>query len=40
MLKRWPLLLPEHLNYFNRESLARCGARSGARLIAQGTPAR
>ncbi len=37
MLKRWPLLLPEHLNYFNRESLARCGARSGARLIAQGT---
>jgi 2-polyprenyl-3-methyl-5-hydroxy-6-metoxy-1,4-benzoquinol methylase len=37
LLQRWPLLLPEHLNYFNRESLARCGTRSGARLIAQGS---
>jgi 2-polyprenyl-3-methyl-5-hydroxy-6-metoxy-1,4-benzoquinol methylase len=39
MLKRWPLLLPEHLNYFNRESLARCGAQSGARLIVEGSRA-
>lgn len=35
--KSWPLLLPEHLNYFNRESLRECGARSGARLIALGS---
>ena len=26
---RWPLLLPEHLNYFNRNSLRLCGARAG-----------
>jgi 2-polyprenyl-3-methyl-5-hydroxy-6-metoxy-1,4-benzoquinol methylase len=26
---RWPLLLPEHLNYFNRSSLAYCGAQAG-----------
>lgn len=26
---RWPLLLPEHLNYFNRSSLAYCGTKAG-----------
>jgi SAM-dependent methyltransferase len=26
---RWPLLLPGHLNYFNRNSLRLCGARVG-----------
>jgi SAM-dependent methyltransferase len=26
---RWPLLLPEHLNYFNRKSLRLCGERAG-----------
>jgi SAM-dependent methyltransferase len=26
---RWPLLLPEHLNYFNRESLTLCAKRAG-----------
>lgn len=26
---RWPLLLPEHLNYFTRESLQKCGELSG-----------
>ena len=26
---RWPLLLPEHLSYFTRESLKRCGKLSG-----------
>jgi SAM-dependent methyltransferase len=26
---RWPLLLPEHLNYFNRGSLAFCAERAG-----------
>ncbi len=26
--RRWPLLLPEHLNYFNRTSLKLCGQRS------------
>jgi SAM-dependent methyltransferase len=25
---RWPLLLPEHLNYFNRRSLRLCGERA------------
>ena len=25
---RWPLLLPEHLNYFNRKSLRFCGERA------------
>ena len=28
---RWPLLLPEHLNYFNRTSLELCGAKAGLR---------
>jgi SAM-dependent methyltransferase len=27
--KRWPLLLAEHLNYFNRNSLTVCGQKSG-----------
>jgi SAM-dependent methyltransferase len=27
--KRWPLLLAEHLNYFNRSSLTACGRKSG-----------
>jgi SAM-dependent methyltransferase len=26
---RWPLLLPEHLNYFNRNTLKLCGERAG-----------
>jgi len=30
---RWPLLLPEHLNYFNRPSLLRCGESAGLKLI-------
>ncbi len=29
---RWPLLLPEHLNYFTRDSLRRCGTRAGLTL--------
>lgn len=31
--KRWPLLLPEHLNYFNRPSLKLCGEKSGLQLL-------
>ena len=27
--RRWPLLLPEHLNYFNRTSLELCAKRAG-----------
>jgi len=27
--RRWPLLLPEHLNYFNGDSLRACGERVG-----------
>ena len=30
---RWPLLLAEHLNYFNRRSLRLCGQRAGLKLI-------
>lgn len=30
---KWPLLLPEHLNYFNLDSLKICGARSGLHWI-------
>jgi hypothetical protein len=30
------LFLPEHLNYFTPESLARCRTQSGVRLIARG----
>ncbi|MGA7521997.1 MAG: class I SAM-dependent methyltransferase [Acidobacteriaceae bacterium] len=33
---RWPLLLPEHLNYFDRASLRVCGDRAGLRWIAFG----
>lgn len=29
---RWPLLLAEHLNYFTKESLAKCGEQSGLSL--------
>ena len=28
--RRWPLLLPEHLNYFNEGSLRVCGERAGS----------
>jgi SAM-dependent methyltransferase len=31
--KRWPLLLAEHLNYFNRSSLRVCGALARLRLV-------
>jgi SAM-dependent methyltransferase len=31
--RRWPLLLPEHFNYFTRGSLARAGAKSGLDLV-------
>ena len=27
--RRWPLLLPEHMNYFNRPSLKLCAKKSG-----------
>jgi len=30
--RHWPLLLPEHLNYFNRESLRLCGEHAGLTL--------
>ena len=30
---RWPLLLPEHLNYFNRESLRFCANQAGLRPV-------
>ena len=30
---RWPLLLPEHLNYFNRPSLRLCGQKADLKLI-------
>src|SRR5262249_25125436 len=30
---RWPLLLPEHLNYFNAGSLQVCGAKAGLRWV-------
>lgn len=30
--KRWPLLLPEHMNYFNRGSLKLCAEKSGLHL--------
>jgi hypothetical protein len=33
---RWPLLLPEHLNYFNRSSLAYCGTQAGLVAIHMG----
>jgi SAM-dependent methyltransferase len=31
--RRWPLFLPEHLNYFNRGSLRLCGERAGLTLV-------
>ncbi|MDA1313824.1 MAG: class I SAM-dependent methyltransferase [Acidobacteria bacterium] len=31
--RRWPLLLPEHLNYFNRPSLARCVQGAGLEVV-------
>jgi SAM-dependent methyltransferase len=31
--RRWPLLLAEHLNYFNRRSLRLCGAKAGLTLV-------
>lgn len=34
--RRWPLLLPEHLNYFTRGSLRRCGQSVGLTLIGFG----
>jgi len=34
--RRWPLLLPEHLNYFNRRSLRLCGERAGLTLACFG----
>jgi SAM-dependent methyltransferase len=30
---RWPLLLPEHLNYFNRKSLRLCAEKAGLRWV-------
>ena len=33
---RWPLLLPEHLNYFNPPSLHRCGDQAGLTHVATG----
>jgi len=35
--QRWPLLLPEHLNYFNRQSLRLCGEQAGLQLIKLGS---
>lgn len=34
--RRWPLLLAEHLNYFNRASLRLCAHRAGLEWIASG----
>lgn len=31
--RRWPLLLPEHLNYFNRPSLRRCVQKAGLEVV-------
>ncbi len=33
---RWPLLLPEHLNYFTRRSLALCSEKAGLTHVAFG----
>jgi SAM-dependent methyltransferase len=33
---RWPLLLPEHLNYFTRKSLALCAEKAGFGLLCLG----
>lgn len=34
--RRWPLFLPEHLNYFTRRSLALCGRNAGLTLVETG----
>ena len=34
MGERWPLLLAEHLNYFDRNTLTRCGEQAGLQRIA------
>jgi SAM-dependent methyltransferase len=34
--RRWPLLLPEHLNYFNRPSLLLCGKKAGLQILCFG----
>jgi len=34
--RRWPLLLPEHMNYFNRPSLKLCAEKSGLELVCFG----
>ena len=34
--RRWPLLLPEHLNYFTRKSLTTCAEGAGLRVVASG----
>jgi SAM-dependent methyltransferase len=34
--KRWPLLLAEHLNYFNRSSLTICGQKAGLEWLSFG----
>jgi SAM-dependent methyltransferase len=34
---RWPLLLAEHLNYFTKQSLARCGEQAGLSLTHAGS---
>ena len=31
--RRWPLLIPEHLNYFNRQSLRLCGKRAALTFV-------
>jgi len=31
--RKWPLLLPEHLNYFNSNSLQMCGKKAGLRWV-------
>lgn len=33
---RWPLLLPEHLNYFNRKNLKMCGMKAGLQWVQSG----
>jgi hypothetical protein len=35
--EHWPLLLPEHLNYFDRKSLKYCGEIAGLRWVAFGS---
>jgi SAM-dependent methyltransferase len=35
--RRWPLLLPEHLNYFTEKSLSACAERAGLGPVASGS---